>query len=77
MTGICPYAKGYDPFDFTCDLAVAEDAGLPWWRRLARALVGRYDCPYSGYLQIGVTGSPIPCERFGMSRLLPKKEDRA
>lgn len=55
MTGICPYARGFDPHDLTCDLAVAEDAGLPWWRRIVRALAGRYDCPHFN--------ADLPCER--------------
>jgi hypothetical protein len=69
MTGICPYARGYDPYSLTCDLAVAKDAGLPWWQRFIRVIAGRHDCPHPyGKLPIGVTGNPIPCERFGLTR---------
>lgn len=56
MTRICPYAKGVDPFDLTCGLAVAEDEGLPWWRRIARALIGRHECPHFN--------GDLPCERY-------------
>lgn len=69
MTDICPYARGFDPHRLTCDLTVAADARLPWWRRVARAIAGWHDCPHPyGKLQIGVTGHPIPCERFGLAR---------
>ena len=56
MTDICPYARGFDPYDLTCDLAVAKDADLPWRRRLARALAGRHDCPHFN--------GELPCERY-------------
>lgn len=63
---ICPYAQGFDPHELTCGLAVAADANLPWWRRFFRAIIGWHDCPHHGELSIGVTGNPVPCERFGL-----------
>ena len=64
MTGICPYAQGYEPHDLTCGLAIEKDAGLPWWRRMIRGLIGRYECPhYNG---------DLPCERYNSS----SKEDK-
>ena len=53
---ICPYARGVDPHALSCDLAVAKDASLPWWQRLARALEGRHDCPHFN--------GDLPCERY-------------
>ena len=64
MTGICPYARGFDPHDLTCDLAVAEDAGLPWWRRIIRSFAGRHDCLHFN--------GDLPCERYDSSN----KEDK-
>lgn len=63
-TGICPYAGGFDPHDLTCGLAVAEDEGLSWWRRIVRALVGRYSCPHFN--------GDLPCERYNS----PNKENK-
>ena len=65
MTGICPYARGFEPHDLTCDLAVAKDADLPWWRRLARAIAGRHDCPHFN--------GDLPCERYESHK---HKEDK-
>ena len=71
MTGSCPYAHGPDPHNLTCDLAVAEDVCLPWWRRVVRAFAGRYDCPHFN--------GGLPCERhdlFNKEYDLFNKEDK-
>ena len=64
MTGICPYARGFDPYDLTCDLAAAKDADLPWWRRFVRALAGRHDCLHFN--------GDLPCGRYDVLN----KEDK-
>lgn len=53
---ICPYARGFDPHDLTCDLNVAKDRPLPLWRRIVRCFTGRYDC-----LQFN---GELPCKRY-------------
>lgn len=60
MTGICPYARGFDPHDLTCDLTVAKDRRLPLWRRIVRVFTGRYDC-----LQFN---GELPCKRYGEAK---------
>ena len=56
MNDICPYALGMDPYDLVCGLARKQGASLPWWRKVIRALAGRYECPHFN--------GDLPCDRY-------------